>query len=50
MTPVCTGKMSFELAQLDRYLALCRYVEELDTAIVLALRARRESAFKTQGK
>ena len=45
--PVAGGKRELVIGQGNRgYVALYRYLAEIDTAFVLALRAQRESGFK----
>jgi toxin ParE1/3/4 len=47
--PVRGGKRELVIGRGSRgYVALYRYVAELDTAFVLALRAQRESGYKHQ--
>ena len=45
--PVAGGKRELVIGRGNRgYVALYRYLAEIDTAFVLALRAQRESGFK----
>ena len=45
--PVAGGQRELVIGQDNRgYIALYRYLAEIDTAFVLALRAQRESGFK----
>ncbi|MBN9407066.1 MAG: type II toxin-antitoxin system RelE/ParE family toxin [Burkholderiales bacterium] len=45
--PVAGGQRELVIGQGNRgYIALYRYLAEIDTAFVLALRAQRESGFK----
>jgi len=48
--PAVTGKRELVIGHGSRgYIALYRYVEEIDTAFVLAIRSQRESGYSERG-
>lgn len=48
--PAATGKRELVIGHGSRgYIALYRYVEEIDTVFVLAIRSQRESGFSERG-